>query len=189
MNAARLVRFFLSAFVLLIGIPSTIALGASRHNLSLPLVFEENRGQAPQEYRYLSHHDGMETMFLREGVDFLLPEANKGHQQLGMRFIGSGDGSRIVASNPLKSHSNYLLGADSSRWIQGASNYERIEYKAIYPGIDLAFYGNGSTLEHDFQVAAGADPSSITFRLNGAEHTEISREGDLEIHVGAKRSF
>lgn len=186
MNAARLVRFFLSAFVLLIGIPSTIALGASRHNLSLPLVFEENRGQAPQEYRYLSHHDGMETMFLREGLDFLLPEANKGHQQLGMRFIGSGDGSRIVASNPLKSHSNYLLGADSSRWIQGASNYERIEYKAIYPGIDLAFYGNGSTLEHDFQVAAGADPSSITFRLNGAEHTEISREGDLEIHVGSE---
>ena len=186
MNAARLVRFFLSAFVLLIGIPSTIALGASRHSISLPLVFEENRGQAPQQYRYLSHHDGMETMFLREGVDFLLPEANKGHQQLGMRFIGAGDGSRIVASNALKGHSNYLLGADSSRWIQGVSNYERIEYKAIYPGIDLAFYGNGSTLEHDFQVAAGADPSSITFRLNGAEHTEISREGDLEIHVGSE---
>ena len=186
MNPARLVRFFLSALVVLICIPSTAALGASRQNISLPLVFEENQGQAPQQYRYLSHYNGMETMFLRDGVDFLLPEANKDHQRLGMRFIGSDDDSRVVATSPLKSHTNYLLGADTSRWIRGVSNYGRIEYETIYPGIDLAFYGNGSELEHDFQVAAGADPTSIAFRLSGAQHVEISREGNLEIRAGGE---
>ena len=186
MNPARLVRFFLSAFVVLICIPSTIALGASRQNISLPLIFEENQGQVPQRYRYVSHHSGIETMFLREGVDFLLPGTNEGHQQLGMRFIGSGNDSHVVATDPLKSHTNYLLGADSSRWIRGVANYGQIEYKSIYPGVDLVFYGHGSKLEHDFQVAAGADPSSIVFRLNGAEHVALGSEGDLEIHIGGE---
>ncbi|QNI31991.1 choice-of-anchor D domain-containing protein [Alloacidobacterium dinghuense] len=186
MNAVRSVRFFLSALVLLICLPSNNALGASRQNLSLPLVFEENQGQASQQYRYLSHHNGMDAMFFREGVDFLLPGKSSDHQRLGLRLIGPDNDSSMVATNPLKSHSNYLLGADASRWIRGVSNYERIEYKSIYPGIDLAFYGNGSELEHDFQIAAGADPSSIAFRVSGSEHVELSHKGNLEIRAGSE---
>jgi Abnormal spindle-like microcephaly-assoc'd, ASPM-SPD-2-Hydin/Beta-propeller repeat len=182
-NAVRLARFFFSAVVFLTCIPSTTALGASRQDMSLPLIFEENHGQAPQQYQYLSHYNGMETMFLRGGVDFLLPEATKDHQRLGMRFVGLDAASRVAATDLLKSHTNYLLGADSSRWIRAIPNYGQVEYKSIYPGVDLVFYGNGSKLEHDFQIAAGADPSAIRFRLEGAEGVDLSSSGDLQIHL------
>jgi hypothetical protein len=46
-NPLRLARFFLSAFVFLIWIPSTIAVAAAHSNIGLPLTFEENKGQAP----------------------------------------------------------------------------------------------------------------------------------------------
>lgn len=186
MNPARLARCFISAFIFLTCIPSTIAHAASQQKMSLPLVFEENQGQAPHQYRYLSHNNGMEAMFLAEGIDFLFSGRDKSNQHLGMRFIGSTDSLLVTAADPLKSHSNYLLGADTSHWIRGVPNYDRIEYKAIYPGVDLVFYGNDNSLEHDFQVAVGADPSSIIFRLNGAEHVALEPEGDLEIHVGSR---
>ena len=183
MNPVRLVRFFLSAFVVLICIHSTIALGASRQSVSLPLIFEENQGQAPQQYQYLSHHNGMETMFRRDGVDFLLPEASKSQQRLGMRFIGLADDSLLVATDPIKSRTNYLLGTDSSRWIRDVPNFGQIKYESIYPGVDLVFYGNGSKLEHDFQLEAGADPTAIRFRLEGTDGVELLPSGDLQIHL------
>jgi hypothetical protein len=181
-NVARFVRFFLSVLVLLMSTSSAVAGGASRQSLPLPLVFEENRGQAPQAYLFLSHDNGMDTMFLRDGVDFFLPD-QKGRQLLQMRFIGSRTDARMAAANPLASHSNYLVGSDASRWLRGVTNYGQIDYKAIYPGIDLVFYGNGSRLEHDFQVAAGADPSRIQFRMEGAEAVDLSPSGDLQIHL------
>jgi hypothetical protein len=32
-------------------------------------------------------------------------------------------------------------------------HYARVRYEAVYPGIDLVFYGNPQQLEYDFVVA------------------------------------
>jgi hypothetical protein len=59
-----------------------------------------------------------------------------------------------------------------------------VRYEAVYPGVDLVFYGNPRQFEHDFIVAPGADPSRIQFRLQGADTLEITPEGDLAVSVG-----
>ena len=52
-------------------------------------------------------------------------------------------------------------------------------YRAVYPGVDLAYYGNQRELEHDFIVAPGADPDPIKLNFEGAAHLRIDADGDL----------
>jgi hypothetical protein len=42
-------------------------------------------------------------------------------------------------------------------------------YPALYPGIDLAFYGNGQRMEHNFVVTPGADHRQIRMHFQGAK--------------------
>ncbi|MBB5341713.1 hypothetical protein HDF13_004094 [Edaphobacter lichenicola] len=62
----RALRFISSAFIFLTAL-SAIASGTSRSNISLPLTFEENKGQAPRQYLFLSRYNQIEAMFLPDG--------------------------------------------------------------------------------------------------------------------------
>lgn len=59
-----------------------------------------------------------------------------------------------------------------------------MKYEAIYPGIDLVYYGNPRQLEYDFIVAPGADPHRIRFDVGGAKRIRRDEHGDLVIKVG-----
>ncbi len=122
-------------------------------------------------------------MFLPNGVDLSPPEATGSYRHLRLRLLGSSDSARITSSDRTEGQSNYLLGADPSRWVRGVPNYSRIKYKAIYPGIDLVFYGNKNKLEHDFQLAAGANTSRIALQFEGAKGAHLTQAGDLQIHL------
>jgi hypothetical protein len=178
----RALRFISSAFIFLTAL-SAIVSAASRSNISLPLTFEENKGQAPQQYLFLSRHNQIEAMFLPNGVDFSLPQTKNRSQRLGLRFVGSNAATRIRSFERAEGRSNYLLGSDPSRWIQGVPNYSRLKYEGVYPDIDLIFYGNSDKLEHDFQLAAGADPSRIAFEFEGVRKASLSKDGDLQLHL------
>jgi Abnormal spindle-like microcephaly-assoc'd, ASPM-SPD-2-Hydin/Beta-propeller repeat/Lactonase, 7-bladed beta-propeller len=178
----RALRFISSAFIFLTAL-SAIASAASRSNISLPLTFEENKGQAPQQYLFLSRHNQIEAMFLPNGVDFSLPQTKNRSQRLGLRLVGSNAETRIRSFEQTEGRSNYLLGSDPSRWIQGVPNYSRLKYEGVYPDIDLVFYGNLDKLEHDFQLAAGADPSRIAFEFEGVRKASLSNKGDLQLHL------
>jgi Beta-propeller repeat len=175
-------RFISSAFIFLTTL-STIASAASRSNISLPLTFEENKGQAAQRYLFLSRHNQIEAMFLPNGVDFSLPQTKNRSQRLSLRLVGSNAETRVRSFEQVEGRSNYLLGSDPSRWIQGVPNYSRLKYEGVYPDIDLVFYGNSDKLEHDFRIAAGADPSRIAFKFEGVRKASLSKEGGLELHL------
>jgi hypothetical protein len=98
-------------------------------------------------------------------------------------FVGANQKANIAALSPLPGKSNYLIGSDSSKWLHGVPNFAQIEYREIYPDINLLFYGNGHSLEHDFEVEPGADASRIAFKLNGATSLDLSASGDLEVHL------
>ena len=38
---------------------------------------------------------------------------------------------------------------------------------AVYPGIDVVYYGNQGDLEYDFVLAPGADPRAIRLKVTG----------------------
>ena len=152
---------------------------------SLPLSFEQNQGQVAPQYSFLFRHDGTEALFRNDGVDLQFTKAtSRVSPHLGLRLLGQSAGVSLRSELPLEGRTNYLLGADASRWVRNVPTFSRVRYTAVYPGVDLVFYGNTSRLEHDFRVAPGADPDRIAFRLDGANELTQSATGDLRVSLG-----
>ena len=85
---------------------------------------------------------------------------------LRMRLADS-KGTNPVGSHRLLAKTNYLAGPDATKWKRNIANYEGVVYPQVYPGIDMAWHTRGDQLEHDFVVAAHADPRRIRLVFSG----------------------
>jgi len=101
---------------------------------------------------------------------------------LRMKLVGANPKPDMRGVDELSGKSNYFIGNDPSKWRTNVPNYAKVEYREVYPGINLVHYGDGGQLEHDFVVAAGADPSAIRFAVEGADKLELDAQGDLVLH-------
>ncbi len=103
---------------------------------------------------------------------------------LRMSLLGANTHANLRAENPQEGASNYFLGNDPSRWRTNVQHFSKVRASAVYPGIDLVYYGNPDTLEHDFIVAPGADAGKIAMKFDGASGLRINNAGDLLISAG-----
>jgi len=174
----------------------------------LPLQFEENRGQTDAQVRFLSRGAGYalfltsdEAVLQLRSADFGLRNANSTNPQgevrnpqskirnpkstvVRLKLLGANREPRITGANQLPGKANYFTGSDPSRWRIGIPTYAKVEYRQIYPGVDLVYYGNQRQLEHDFVVAPGADPKQIRLAVEGAERVEVEAQGDAVLRAG-----
>jgi hypothetical protein len=87
----------------------------------------------------------------------------------------------------LPGKSNYFIGSDPKKWRTNVTNYAKVKYANVYPGVDLVYYGNQGRLEYDFVVAPGADPRAITLELETgqskikSQKSKIDNNGDLVV--------
>ncbi|MBB5062450.1 choice-of-anchor D domain-containing protein [Granulicella mallensis] len=146
----------------------------------LPLVFQQNRGQASENVRYVLRQGNIEGEFQRDGVRLRLLSGTKIDSQVSMRLVGAREDSAIDGDGALEGYTNYLLGNHRDHWLR-LPNYSSVRYRRIYSGTDLVFYGNGGALEHDFELQPRADPSRIAFRLDKARNVKLDYDGNLRI--------
>src|SRR5262249_6132332 len=147
--------------------------------LHLPLAFEKNQGQADSRVKFLSRGAGY-GLFLtdREAV---LSFGGQKRSSIKLRFLGANSQSTFDATDRLPGTSNYFLGNDRTKWHTNVPNFGRVEYKNLYSGIDLVYYGNQQKIEHDFVVAPHADPAKIRFAIDGAKKLALEKSGDLVV--------
>ena len=149
-------------------------------SLSLPLFFEPNQGQTAPQVKFLARGSGY-GLFLtsNEAVLTLRPSSSstgvsalnsekKTSSVIRMRLDGANTAAHVSGASPLPGKSNYFIGNNPSKWRQNIPQFARVEYKAVYPGIDLVYYGNQGQLEYDFRVAPGADANQIGLQFDGA---------------------
>lgn len=105
--------------------------------------------------------------------------AAPGKTAVSIVLDGANTAAKPAGEETLPGLSNYLLGNDPVRWRTGVSQFSRVRVPAIYPGIDLTYYGNGDQLEHDYLLAPGADPGLIRMRFEGTNAATENRTGDL----------
>jgi Beta-propeller repeat len=129
---------------------------------SLPLQFEENRGQADREARFLARGPGYTLLLDRDGLRLALRQT----RQISMRLVGAQIGT-ISGREPSPSKTNYYLGNDPADWHLDIRSYRSVTYSRVYNGIDLIYHGSGQQLEYDFVVAPGADPTQVRMRFAG----------------------
>jgi uncharacterized repeat protein (TIGR01451 family) len=158
----------------------------------LPLMFEPNEGQAnldsgDSRVKFIARGSGYILALGSEGAILSVRSRDSSGSSKSARFetvqmklAGSNPHVRIQAADALPGKSNYLLGNDPAKWRRGVSQFGRVRYENVYPGIDVVFYGNQGRLEHDFEVAPGADPSQAELEFDGAQNLQL-RDGALII--------
>jgi hypothetical protein len=174
----------------------------------LPLSFEANQGQSDAQVKFLSHGSGY-TLFLtstdavlflqkaapsggvkqngRARMDEHSPLQNLSHGDdaktesalLRIKLVGANPAPQLTGFDELPGTANYFIGNDPKKWHTDVPTYAKVKYHAVYPGVDLVYYGNQRQLEHDFIVAPGADPRLISLRLEGAKKLSLDLHGDL----------
>jgi hypothetical protein len=80
---------------------------------------------------------------------------------LRMKLVRANPNPKIVGTDELPGKSNYFIGNDPKKWRTNVTNYAKVKYGNVYPGVDLVYYGNQGQLEYDFVVQPGADPRQI----------------------------
>ena len=162
------------------GSRTAIAAEARLRIAAMPLAFEKNQGQTDGRVQFLSRGAGY-TFFLTPG-DAVLTLAGEGTtaEEIHMKLAGSLAAAKVSGEQPLSGTTNYLIGNDKSKWKTGITDYAKVRYRSVYPGIDVLYYGNQTQLEHDFLVAPGADPGRIALTIDGAQHIRVdATSGDL----------
>ena len=146
----------------------------------LPLIFEANQGQADPAVKFLARGAGYMLLLDQAGAKLVLQAASaaRTEKSVHMTLVGAKADSTLDATGPLPGKTNYLIGNDPQKWHTGVAQFARVHYKSVYPGIDLAFYGNQGRLEYDFQVAPGANPAQAELQFDGAAKLELT-DGDL----------
>ena len=141
----------------------------------IPLAFERNQGQSTPDVRFIAR-GARATLYLNNHSAKLESSA---HHSLTMRWINNNSAPVISGEDRLEKQSNYFIGADPNQWTNNISNFEKVRYEKIYPGIDLLFYGNDRELEYDFLVAPHSNPHTIKFKFDEAENIFINQDGEL----------
>ncbi|MGD1213627.1 MAG: SBBP repeat-containing protein [Terriglobales bacterium] len=164
-------------------------------SVSLPMFFEPNQGQTAPQVKFLARGAGY-GLFLTadDAVLELQPSAvSTQHSALSsqrasssvirMRLDGASSSARVSGASPLPGKSNYFIGNDPSKWRSDIPQFARVLYQAVYPGVDLVYYGDQGQLEYDFRVAPAADPNQIALSFQGASAHIVSGDsgdsGDL----------
>jgi hypothetical protein len=152
-------------------------------SLALPLSFEENQGQVDEQVRYLARGTGY-TLFLTPDAAVLGLRAGDRQTHWLRLMLQKTAAASVAGEGRLQGKSNYMVGNDPTLWRKDIPNFSSVRYRRIYPGIDLTFYGRAGQLENDFELDAGADPNTIAWQLEGADHVRVDASGDLVITVG-----
>ncbi|TXT54368.1 MAG: exported protein of unknown function [Candidatus Thorarchaeota archaeon] len=76
-----------------------------------------------------------------------------------------------------ESRINLFQGSDSTKWITGPSEFDRIVFNDLYPSIDLVYYIQDGKLKYDFVVHPGGNPEDIRLSWSGPVNVDITDEG------------
>ncbi|WP_456236590.1 DUF7948 domain-containing protein [Candidatus Nitrospira nitrificans] len=169
--------------------------------LNAPIRFEANHGQTDPSVNFIARGGGY-TLFLtpnesvmvlstREAssvkgeaesdpTHFIGQESQKyKHSVVRMKLEGANPEPVVNGMEQLPGIVNYFIGNDPVKWRTKIPTYAKVNYREVYPGIDVAYYGNQGKLEYDFIVSPGADPNQIKLAFEGVSEIKVAESGDI----------
>ena len=148
----------------------------------LPLNFERNLGQAPDDVQFLAHGPRYSIGLTEQGAVLAFAgEAAAPAKAILLRVQGATHATKPNAEEPMAGRVNYYIGNDPAKWRTNIATYNKVRYSNVYPGIDLVYYGTEGKLEYDFAIAPGSDAGKIALDFEGARRLRLDSHGDLKI--------
>ncbi len=192
-------RGFTGAMVLLLFLAMTVTIVANTRRMKVPMFspaapmprvaarygqlprsFVPNLGQSDAVVHYQAHAmDGL-LFFEDAAVVLSLPATGSGQQVIHLHFDGISETHRVVDAEQLPGKVNYLIGNQPSGWLTDVPTYRSIIYEQLYPGIDLRYDGDQSTLKGTYTLVPQAEPSRIRWHYEGVTGARLDEKtGDL----------
>jgi hypothetical protein len=151
----------------------------------IPLHFELGSGHPSAPGFVARRRDG--TLWLLPGESVLVLRDDTGAARaLLMRWVDAGGEARVVGEDRLAGRVNHVRGRDPARWRTGIPTYGRVRQDELYPGIDVVYYGRAGHVEHDLQVAPGADAGQARIEISGADTVTLDARGDLVLALAGR---
>ena len=182
--------------------------GYGKLPLSFEACLEVNCGQTGPQAKFLSRGNGYTLLLSSTGAVLAIPSRAReqaattvaprmgfpkgssapeepGTEQtvIRMRLVGANPEPSVMGLDELPGKSNYFIGNNPEKWRADVPRYGRVQYREVYPGVDLVYYGNQQQLEYDFVVAPGADPAAIRLGFEGADQLTLDEQGNLILHA------
>jgi hypothetical protein len=101
-----------------------------------------------------------------------------------MRWLGANPSPQVMGHEMLPGKVHYLRGNDPTQWRTHIPTYTQVYYQAVYPGVDMVFYGRQGQLEYDIVLAPGVNPQTIRLGFEGVEDLDVDAQGDLVLRIG-----
>lgn len=136
--------------------------------------------------KFVARGSGYAISLHAGGADFKLRRrgTETGPERIRMNVVDANPTAEPGAENLQSARSHYLTGQDPSRWRTDVPRYGRVRYADIRPGVDLVYYGDREgRLEYDFEVAPGADPSTIRLTFDGIRGLSLDPAGNLRLRT------
>lgn len=114
-----------------------------------PLIFEANTGQSDPAVSFLARGRGYRLWLSGSDATLALsgPDAKHEPSVVRMRLDGARRGVRAGGDERLPTRVNYLVGNDPAKWHRDVPAYARVHIPSVYPGVDIAYYGNEGRLD------------------------------------------
>jgi hypothetical protein len=165
----------------------SLAKSAVRAYGERPLLFEQHQASGAGRVQFSAQASGRKLLFSASGTVSEWGLAGAGatdaQPEIAMRLMDARPDVAPRAAGRQAGSANYLVGSHPDQWRIGVPLYGKIIYSAVYPGIDLVYYGNQNQLEYDFVVAPGASWRSIRVAFSGAQAVAIDPNGDLKLQT------
>ena len=142
--------------------------------------FLENGGRLPAAVAFTLTSAERTFFFTDDGVTVALRDPGRtrpGRWVVRFAFDGAA-GVRPDATDALPGVTNFLTGPKES-WRTGLRSFRSIAYRDLWPGVDLVWTAQTGRLEWRCDVRAGADPSRIRFRVEGAPDLALGDDGSF----------
>lgn len=138
-----------------------------------PIRFEPRAGR-PRSERWIARGLNHSISFSARSTDLRI-----GDRTVRLSFPGQSTRANFEGSNPL-APTNYFTGKRHD----SIPTFGRLHRTAVYPGIDVVYYGHGGELEYDFEIAPHANPSAIRMRFDGADKVALNDRGEILLTLG-----
>jgi hypothetical protein len=157
------------------------------------LAFEPNAGQDSSDAKFIARSGGYLARLNAHRASLIFPQATKAgdpvaqktnDSELNLTFKGARAGVVLTGEQPLAGRNDYFPTGNPADWKTNIPTYGRVQYRSLYPGIDLAFYGREGRFEYDVDVAAGANPAAVRIALDGQSDARLNAKGDLLLKTG-----
>ncbi|MBI2271001.1 MAG: PKD domain-containing protein [Bacteroidetes bacterium] len=120
----------------------------------------------------------------KELKEELMRKARIKLHRVDMEFESCNKYIQTINEEELEGYNNYYYG-HCPNGVLNVKQYNKVTYKNIYEGIDIAYYGDKQNgIKYDLIVHPHADPDQIKLRWKGADHISINHEGALVIKTG-----